>query len=105
MGDPGTVGWQARLAILENPQQPPLPGSVTFSLPSSLSKGECIVVQTDRGDFMRVYLSPVLSCPEEAVTIPNSERSWQLRQKGVAADCVCAGTWAPSTRAISYSVS
>lgn len=29
-----------------------------------------------------------LTCPEEAEAIPNPKRSWQERQKGVAADCV-----------------
>lgn len=41
------------------------------------------------------FLFIFLTCPEEDVTIPNPKRSWQERQKGVAADyvnpyvCVC----------------
>lgn len=43
------------------------------------------------------FLFIFLTCPEEAVTIPNPKRSWQERQKGVTADyvnpyvcmCVC----------------
>ena len=43
------------------------------------------------------FLCICLTCPEEAVTIPNLERSWPERQKGVAAErvspyvCVCVG--------------
>lgn len=69
------------------------------------------------------FLFIFLTCPEEDVTIPNPKRSWQERQKGVAADyvnpyvCVCVcmprGVCAHArvclckhvcTRATSYSV-